>query len=140
MSKININSKIFRAYDIRGKYPEEINESIVSEISVFLLKILKCENKKNKIVIGYDARLSSPKLYEVIKKQLTTNNRQLAIIPIGLSTTPMFYFLVNYFKADAGIMITASHNPKEYNGLKIVGRNAIPISGEEILRIMNNEL
>jgi len=51
----------------------------------------------------------------------------------------MLYFLVNKLKADFGIMLTASHNPKEYNGLKIVGKNAIPISGKEILRIMNKE-
>ena len=132
-----MNSKIFSPYDIRGKYPEEINESVVSEITSYLPKIFQFKVKI--IIIGHDARLSSPSFYQTINKQLTTNNRQLTIIPIGLSTTPMFYFLVNHFKADGGIMITASHNPKEYNGLKIVGKNAIPISGEEILKIINQK-
>ena len=56
----------------------------------------------------------------------------MRIIDGGLMTTPMFYFLVNHFNADGGIMITASHNPKEYNGLKIINKNAVPISGKEI--------
>jgi phosphomannomutase len=117
---------IFKAYDIRGKYPEEINEKIVSEIITALIKNLKPKT----IVIGHDARLSSPSLYKTLIKKL-------GVISIGLSTTPMFYFLVNYFNADLGIMITASHNPKEYNGLKIVGKKAIPISGKEILHLIN---
>ena len=132
-----MNSKIFSPYDIRGKYPEEINEGVVLEIANYLPKIL--QHKAKIIVIGHDVRLSSPSLYQTINKQLITNNRQLTIVLIGLSTTPMFSFLVNHFKADGGIMITASHNPKEYNGLKIVGKNAIPISGEEILKIINQK-
>src|SRR3989344_1652522 len=148
----NINPNIFKAYDIRGKYPEEIDENIISEIADFLPKILKCENKKIEIIIGHDTRLSSPSLYRAAirgirnkelgirnkNKKNILHNSKFIILPIGLATTPMFYFLVNHFNADGGIMITASHNPKEYNGLKIVGRNAVPISGKEILRIMNN--
>ncbi len=123
---------IFKAYDIRGKYPDEINEKIVSEISAALAKNLKPKI----IVIGHDARLSSPKLYRVVIKKLKIENLKFKIIEIGLTTTPMFYFLTNHFKADLGIMITASHNPKNYNGLKVVGKNAIPISGKEIYRLV----
>lgn len=137
-NKININPKIFLAYDIRGKYPEEINEEVVSEIIRSLVQyFLKTKNYKLKtIIIGHDARLSSPNLYHAVIEQLTISNQQLAIIKIGLTTTPMFYFLVNHFNADCGIMITASHNPKEYNGLKIVGKNAMPISGEDVYKII----
>ncbi len=124
-----MNHNIFKAYDIRGKYPEEINEKIVPDIIAALIKNIKPKT----VVIGHDARLSSPKLYRAVIKQFKIENLKLKIIPIGLSTTPMFYFLVNYFKADLGIMITASHNPKEHNGFKIVGKNAVPISGKEIL-------
>ncbi|MEK7635852.1 MAG: hypothetical protein AAB405_02060 [Patescibacteria group bacterium] len=136
-NKININHKIFRAYDIRGKYPAEINEEIVCVIISLFISKFKIKNEKLKIAVAHDTRLSSPTLYHAIIEQLTISNQQLAIIKIGLSTTPMFYFLANYFNADLGIMITASHNPKEYNGLKIVGKNAMPISGEEVSKLVN---
>lgn len=133
-----MDSKIFKAYDIRGKYPNEINETVVTEIISAIIRALELKAKSCKlkaIIVGRDARLSSPKLYRAAIKQLTTNNqRPTTIISVGLITTPMLYFLVNHFNADLGIMITASHNPKEYNGLKIVGKKAIPISGKEILK------
>ena len=133
-----MNPDIFKAYDIRGKYPNEINEKIVSDIIVTLIKNLKPKT----IVIGHDARLSSTKLYKAATKELKHFNilKNIKIIKGGLMTTPMLYFLVNYFNADLGIMITASHNPKEYNGLKIVGKNAIPISGKEIYKLVNQKL
>ncbi len=125
-----MNKNIFKAYDIRGKYPDEINEEVVR-------KIISSLTSKT-VVIGRDARLSSPILYQAAIK--TLHPKPYTLIKAGLITTPMLYFLVNYFKADLGIMITASHNPKEYNGLKIVGKNAVPISGREIYKIvMRNE-
>lgn len=136
VDKLKINPKIFHAYDIRGKYPAEINEKVVSEIVFSLISNFRIQHSECRIIIGHDARLSSPALYRAIIKQLTINNKQLTIIKIGLSTTPMFYFLAHHFNADLGIMITASHNPKEYNGLKIVGKNAMPISGKEIQKLV----
>ncbi|MEK7553534.1 MAG: hypothetical protein AAB504_02540 [Patescibacteria group bacterium] len=129
-----MNPDIFKAYDIRGKYPEEINEKIVSDIIAALIKNIK----PKVIVIGHDARLSSPSLYSTIIKQFKIENLKLKIISAEIITTPMLYFLVNYFKADIGIMITASHNPKEYNGLKIVGKKAIPISGKKIFHLIDD--
>lgn len=126
----NINPSIFKAYDIRGRYPKEINEEAVSEIAKALAKHFK----KGKVIIGYDARLSSPSLYKTVLKSLEIRE----ILPAGLVTTPMFYFLVNRLKAAGGIMITASHNPKEFNGLKIVGRKAEMISGKEILTFLGD--
>lgn len=122
-----ITYRIFKAYDIRGIYPKEINESTVILIIESLLKLPKIK----KIIVARDARISSPKIYRSILKKI--NQSGLKIIAIGESTTPMFYYLSNCLKADLGIMITASHNPKEYNGLKIVKKNAAPISGKEIL-------
>ncbi|MEK7162704.1 MAG: hypothetical protein AAB696_00190 [Patescibacteria group bacterium] len=132
-----MNINIFKAYDIRGKYPEEINEKVVAEIISATTNTLK---PKAKIIIGRDGRLSSPNLYRAAIERLQTTDYRLRLIETGIITTPMLYFLVNHFKADLGIMITASHNPKEYNGLKIVGKKAIPISGKDVLRIINNEL
>lgn len=125
----SLNESIFKAYDIRGRYPGEINERVVAEIAKKLPKLLG-----NKIVIAHDARLSSPPLYQGIIKALKIlpAGGRVKVISVGLATTPMFYFLVNKLKASGGIMVTASHNPKEFNGLKIVGANAKPISGKEI--------
>lgn len=126
-----MNPKIFRAYDIRGKYPEKLNEKTIEEISPALIKLFA----KKKIVVGRDVRLSSPKLYRTLIKCLSTKGGP-KIIKGGIMTTPMLYFLVSFLKARGGIMVTASHNPKEYNGLKIVGPAATPISGTEIFKLL----
>lgn len=130
-----INPKILKTYDIRGKYPNEINEAVVADISRRIRRYFesKNSNKKIKIIIGRDSRLSSPALYRAAIKAIMNNeskikNKKSSIYKIGMATTPMFYFLADYFNADFGIMITASHNPKEYNGLKIIGKHAIPES------------
>lgn len=130
------NFNIFRANDIRGEYPNEINEKIVSEIvqkfcQHFLL------SQKPVIVIARDTRLSSPSFYRAAINSVKYQTPSARIVEVGLSTTPMFYFLVRKLKASGGIMITASHNPKNYNGLKIVDANAMPISGLEIRKLFN---
>lgn len=133
-----IDPGIFKAYDVRGKYPDEINEDAVAEISEALVKYFKKSlpaNRRGKIVVAHDARLSSPSLYKSVLQKLKIGNLKLEIVPAGIATTPMFYFLVNKLKAAGGIMITASHNPKEYNGLKVVGPKAEPISGKEVYEL-----
>ena len=128
---------IFGAYDIRGKYPNEINEKIIEKLLPIILKVLKVESK-GKIVLGYDARLSSPKLYKAAMNKLNSLNKsgyKLEIVPARMITTPMIYFLVHKFKAKGGIVITASHNPKEYNGIKIVNASGLPVSGKEIYEL-----
>ena len=131
-----INPGIFKAYDIRGKYPAEINEGVVFEIA----RALGSFFKKGKIVVAHDARLSSKTLYRAIVRGLNHSNvlKNLRIVSVGLGTTPMFYFLVGKLKASGGIIVTASHNPKEYNGLKVVRRGVQMISGKKILKIMTN--
>src|SRR3989344_3806898 len=114
---------IFKAYDIRGLYPAEIDARSAALIAEKLAEKLSPKT----VLIGRDARLSSPALYAALKKTLLKIRGQ-KVISAGVMTTPMFYFLVNYCKADFGVMVTASHNPKEYNGLKIVRKKAIPIS------------
>lgn len=126
-----MNQEIFKLYDIRGRYPGEINGKSVREIAGRLTRILG-----RKIVVARDARLSSPALYRAAIVGLKQQAPSIKIIEAGLATTPMFYFLVNRLKASGGLMVTASHNPKDYNGLKVVGPKAKPISGRDILRLI----
>jgi len=126
---------IFKAYDIRGRYPNEISESVVKEI----VAVVACDLVKNKggkkFIVAHDARLSSPALYRAAI-QGAQSIKGISVVKIGLATTPMFNFLVNHFKAIGGVMITASHNPPEYNGLKIVKEKAIPLSGTDVYELL----
>ncbi len=121
--------KIFKNYDIRGKYPEEINEEIAYKIGLSFVEFLKTENPKRKkfdILIGRDNRLSSPSLFKAVSKGITDSG--VNVMSLGVCSTPMFYFASKRCRADdAGIMITASHLPKEYNGFKLVKEMPIPI-------------
>jgi phosphomannomutase len=120
---------IFKAYDIRGVYPSELNEDTAYKIGLAYSEMRKKEVPKKKtlqIVVGCDMRLSSPSL----KKNLILGliDGGLDVIDIGLAPTPTFYFAVAYYNYDGGILVSASHNPKEYNGFKIVRDRAIPVS------------
>jgi len=127
MTKINPN--IFKAYDIRGIYPKEINSSAALNIAKGLVTFLGKKKKgKLKLVVARDNRISSPILCRAIKKSILEQGAD--VIDIGLSSTPMFYFTVWKYKFDGGIMITASHNPPEYNGFKIVKEKAEAIGKE----------
>lgn len=121
---MNIPSNIFKSYDIRAIYPTEINEEsakvIVGAIHAFFKQNFP-EKKQLTIVIGRDMRTSSPSLHKVIVETLVEQGAH--VIDVGLISTPSFYFSVFHYGYDCGIQISASHNPKEYNGLKIV-RNA----------------
>lgn len=127
--------KIFKAYDIRGRYPDEINEEIGYKIGWATAKFLNSEAQdksfklrkmglKN-LVVGRDNRLSSEKLFKVICEGI--RDQGIDVIDIGLATTPMFYFAIAKWGIKGGIMITASHNPPEYNGFKIVRDKAMPV-------------
>lgn len=126
-------NSIFKANDIRGIYPKELNEMIVSGIGSALGDYF---GEKSVLIVGRDARLSSPSLYRALLGSLKVKSQKLKVIDAGLMTTPMLYFLVSKYKADGGIMITASHNPKQYNGLKVVRAGARPVSGTEIGKLM----
>ncbi len=115
-----INPKIFKAYDIRGIYPTELDEKAAYTIAkAFYTFFSKRLAKKNlTIVVGGDMRLSTPSLLEAVNKGLTESGAE--IIDVGLVSTPSVYFAVRHYGYDAGIQVSASHNPKEYNGLKSV--------------------
>ncbi|MBT3419020.1 MAG: phosphomannomutase/phosphoglucomutase [Candidatus Magasanikbacteria bacterium] len=123
-------SHIFKAYDIRGKYPNEINEDLVERIAKAFAVFIKEDTKKEDVtlVVCQDMRDSSIPLKNVVIKAL--RDQGVNIVDIGLASTPTFYFGVGYLGVDGGIQITASHNPAEYNGCKMVRAKAVPVSGE----------
>lgn len=118
---------IYKAYDIRGIYPDQLNEALIEKIGSAYADILKEELGKEKITIavGRDMRLSSPALTKSIIKGITKQG--VNVIDIGLSSTPTFYFGVSYLECDGGMIVSASHNPPEYNGIKIVKARAYPV-------------
>lgn len=121
MAKVNIPEHVFKGYDIRGIYPTELNEEnlpiIVSAIYGFL-------NKERSgpltLVVGTDMRISSPALTRVAISTLV--NLGANVVDVGMVSAPTFYFAVDHYGYEAGIQVTASHNPKEWNGIKIVKR------------------
>ena len=112
----------FKAYDVRGKIPTQLNESIAFLIGLAATEYLKA----SAIVIGYDVRHSSPGLVESLSRGISQAGAE--VINIGLCGTEEIYFATNFLDTDGGIMVTASHNPADYNGMKIVGSGARPIS------------
>ncbi len=129
----------FKAYDIRGKVPSELNEELAYKIG----RTFAVLQSAKKVVIGYDVRESSTKLANALAEGLTDAGAE--VINIGLCGTEMIYFGTPYFEADGGIMITASHNPPEYNGLKFVKKGSVPMgynSGLDKIEqmILNDEL
>ncbi|MEF8846990.1 MAG: phosphomannomutase/phosphoglucomutase [Candidatus Paceibacterota bacterium] len=133
---VNIDSEIFKAYDIRGTYPDQINPEIFYLFGRAYFEFLDGDE----VVIGRDARPSSFELFKALAAGIEEQGGQ--VINIGEATTPLLYFATGYFEASGGLMITASHNPAGYNGLKVTGENGIPVSGEtgfdEIQELINN--
>lgn len=118
-----INEEIFHSYDTRGIYPDEINEEAAFEIGKAFAKYIGGD-----IAVGRDARLSSPALSENFAKGV--NALGFNVIDLGICTTPMAIFAVAHKKFLGGAMISASHNPPEYNGIKFFGEKAVQLSKE----------
>jgi phosphomannomutase len=111
----------FKAYDIRGIYNTDFNRDDVYKMGFFLPWLLKT----NKILVGRDARISSPEIYEFLSRGITDAGAD--VHNVGLATTPMVYYATAKYNFDGSVMITASHNPREYNGLKVSRTNALPV-------------
>jgi len=126
-SKQALDERIFKAYDVRGIYPDELDEDAAYRMGIgFARSELLAAG--HDIVIGRDMRESSDSLFDAFASG--ANAGGLDVIDIGLCTTPMLYFAVNMLNAAGGAMITASHNPGQYNGFKLVREEAIPIGGD----------
>lgn len=116
-----LNTKAFKAYDIRGLCPEEVNEELAYRVGKVFCALFGAES----VVVGRDIRLTGPKLQSALCDGLQDGGAN--VIDIGQCGTEMIYFATSYLNADGGIMITASHNPASYNGLKLVRRDARPV-------------
>ncbi|MBR3498840.1 MAG: phosphomannomutase [Selenomonadaceae bacterium] len=117
-----INTSGFGAYDIRGVYPESINQELAYRVGRVFPEIFGAK----KIAVGHDIRLSGPTLFDALSRGLTESGAD--VFDIGQCGTEMIYFATGFHDFDGGIMITASHNPKEYNGMKFVGKGVRPVA------------
>ena len=130
---MEISKSIFREYDIRGIYPEQINEEVVYKIAKAIS--VKCLNEGiSEICIARDGRLSGEKLLFALENSLSKNG--IDVINTGMATTPLLYFAAKKSKCKSGVMITGSHNPKNYNGIKLI-INDKPVSGTEIYNLID---
>jgi len=130
-----IDESIFREYDIRGIVPSQVNEASIKSIARAIAK--KCnEENINELALGRDGRLSGEEILKLLSSQLQTNG--INVVNIGIVTSPLLYYAAKQLPSKSGIMITGSHNPKNYNGFKIV-INDSPISGLEILDLLSDE-
>lgn len=115
---------IFKAYDVRGVYGTEVNLDIAEKIGAAYVRFVGAQ----RVVVGNDMRASSPAVKAALIKGLLAQGAH--VIDIGLAETPMVYFAVGHLEVDGGIVVTASHNPPQYTGFKMVREQAIPLSGD----------
>src|SRR5438132_8044409 len=122
---LTLNPDIFKAYDVRGTYPDQVHEEAARAIGAAFVAYLKA----GRIAVGRDMRLSSPALAEAFIDGATSQGAD--VVDYGMISTDMLYFAVARDDHDGGVQITASHNPKQYNVMKMVRQEAFPLSGEE---------
>ncbi len=130
---MEVNLSIFKSRDIRGIYPKDLNEEVAYMIGQGFVEHTGVKN----IVVGQDMRLSSPALFEALVKGITAQGAD--VYNIGQVPSESLYFTVGQYGYDSGIMITASHNPKEYNGFKLIKRTAEGIEmvrGKDMIEII----
>jgi phosphomannomutase len=114
--------QIFKSYDVRGLYPEQLNEDFAFKLGQAVVQFFKAKT----VAVGRDCRNGGDKLFDGLSRGITAQGGD--VIDLGLVSTDMLYFAVGQFGFDAGCMITASHNPKEWNGFKFCGKGAMGIS------------
>lgn len=122
----------FKAYDIRGRVPDELNEDVARRLGIALADLLG----PGDVVLGRDVRLSSPALHSALAGGLRERERH--VVDIGLCGTEEVYFQTAHRGAAGGVMVTASHNPMDYNGMKLVREGARPISGDTGLHVLRD--
>lgn len=136
MSRLQrLSPDIFRAYDIRGEYPREVNAYVVETVAAAIGSVFP----SGPVIVAHDGRTSSPALAFAVRRGLASVRSRAKLIDLGIATTPMFYFFVERLKAAGGIMVTASHNPKTMNGLKVVKAHAVMVPGTELAALVRKK-
>ncbi len=124
-----MDPSIFKAYDIRGVYPSEVHEEVAAQVA----RGCRVLFPSGKIIVGRDVRIGSLELAAALVKGLRANENY-EVIDVGVCSTPLFYFAVNILGAAGGVMVTASHNPSEWNGFKVVGPGAAMTGGQAVFK------
>src|SRR5438128_7103192 len=119
-----LDPKVFKAYDVRGIYPDWLDEAGAYAIG----RAYVDEFEPRRIAVGRDMRLSSAAMSEAVMRGAAEAGAD--VLDLGLVGTEMLYFAVGELGLDGGIAVTASHNPKEYTGMKVVRRGALPVGGD----------
>ena len=129
---MSVDPEIFKAYDVRGKYPDQMDEAVAYRLGRAFARVLSdLEGKpvpELRVALGRDMRLSAPAMAERYARGIADEGA--AVIDIGMAATEMVYFTVGSRGLDGGLMCTASHNPKAYTGAKLVRSGALPLSGD----------
>jgi phosphomannomutase len=130
-----LDPKVFKAYDVRGIYPSELDEEGAYAIGRAFVEVFE----PKRIAVGHDMRVSSPSMAEAVIRGASEAGAD--VLDLGLVGTEMLYFAVGELGLDGGVAVTASHNPKDYTGMKIVRRGALPVGGESgLLEIRDRAL
>lgn len=132
---MKINPTIFKAYDIRGVYGQDFDETNFYDIAQAYAKLVR---PKGRVAVGMDVRLSSPPLKQAVSNGL--RDAGVDVLDIGLASTEMYYFAVGKYQLAGGLQITASHNPKEWNGLKMVKAGVQPIHQDNGINKIKEEV
>jgi phosphomannomutase len=119
-----LDPKVFKAYDVRGIYPDELDEAGAYAIGRAYVE----EFEPKSIAVGRDMRVSAPSMADAVMRGAVEAGAD--VVDLGMVGTEMVYFAVGELELDGGVMVTASHNPKEYTGMKIVRRGALPVGGD----------
>src|ERR671929_2297443 len=122
-----IDESIFKAYDIRGVYPDSLNEEVARDIGRAFVNHLGISGSR--VVVARDMRLSGEDLEKAFIQGVTQAGAD--VLDLGLVSTDALYFAVGHLEEPGGAMVTASHNPKDYNGFKLCREDAIALSGEQ---------
>ena len=131
---MHFDRSIFKAYDIRGTVPDQLTSEIAYRIGNSLAGFLKPKS----IAVGRDMRVSSDEMFDALSAGIL--DRGTDVVDLGMVSTDALYFAVGRYGYDGGIMITASHNPGHYNGFKVCGKDAVPLSGSEGLDIVADDI